>query len=148
RTPITAPDLIFSWQLLPDHARPTSRIYYARAPNAEALDPLTVRFDLSGSDGRRLPLILGLTPGLPRHAIDPATSDDAPLPPMLGSGPYRVESVDPGRSVTLRRDPDYWGRDLPVNRGVWNFDQIRIDFYRDGNSHFEAFKKGLYDVRV
>jgi peptide/nickel transport system substrate-binding protein len=67
---------------------------------------------------------------------------------MLGSGPYVVDAVDPGRSVTLKRNPNYWGRDLPVNRGYWNFDSIRLDYYRDSNSHFEAFKKGLYDVRA
>ena len=148
RTPITAADVIFSWELLRDHGRPNYRTYYTKVAKAEALDPLTVRFDLSGSDDRELPLILGLMPVLPRHAIDPATFEDTSFRPMLGSGPYLVDSVDPGRSVTLKRDPDYWGRDLPVNRGVWNFDQIRIDFYRDGNTHFEAFKKGLYDVRV
>src|SRR5262252_8535951 len=140
-TPVTPEDVIFSWRLLRDHGRPNYRTYYAKVAKAEALDPLTVRFDLSGSDDRELPLILGLMPVLPRHAIDPATFEDTSFRPMLGSGPYLVDSVDPGRSVTLKRDPDYWGRDLPVNRGVWNFDQIRIDFYRDGNTHFEAFKK-------
>jgi peptide/nickel transport system substrate-binding protein len=66
----------------------------------------------------------------------------------LGSGPYRVSAVNPGASVTLTRNPDYWGRDLPVNRGLWNFDEIRLDFYREANGQFEAFKRGLYDFRV
>jgi peptide/nickel transport system substrate-binding protein len=66
----------------------------------------------------------------------------------IGSGPYRVSAVRPGASVTLTRNPDYWGRDLPVNRGLWNFDEIRLDFYREANSRFEAFKRGLYDFRV
>jgi peptide/nickel transport system substrate-binding protein len=66
----------------------------------------------------------------------------------IGSGPYRVTRVNPGVSVTLTRNPDYWGRDLPVNRGLWNFDEIRLDFYREANGHFEAFKRGLYDFRV
>ena len=70
------------------------------------------------------------------------------MAPPIGSGPYIVDAVDPGKSVTLKRNPNYWGRDLPVNRGLWNFDEVRLDFYRDGNSHFEAFKKGLYDVRA
>src|SRR6202040_2536399 len=64
------------------------------------------------------------------------------------SDPYRVSAVKPGASVTLTRNPDYWGRDLPVNRGLWNFDEIRLDFYREANGHFEAFKRGLYDFRV
>jgi peptide/nickel transport system substrate-binding protein len=66
----------------------------------------------------------------------------------LGSGPYRVTSVKPGTSVTLTRNPDYWGRDLPVNRGLWNFDEVRVDYYREANGAFEAFKRGLYDFRV
>jgi peptide/nickel transport system substrate-binding protein len=65
-----------------------------------------------------------------------------------GSGPYRVSAVKPGASVTLTRNPDYWGRNLPVNRGLWNFDEIRLDFYREANGQFEAFKRGLYDFRV
>jgi peptide/nickel transport system substrate-binding protein len=146
-TPVTARDVIFSWQLLRDHGRPNHRTYYAKVAKADALDERTVRFDLSGSDDRELPLILGLMPVLPSHAVDPATFEETSFRPMLGSGPYLVDSVDPGRSVTLKRNPNYWGRDLPVNRGNWNFDTIRLDYYRDSNSHFEAFKKGLYDVR-
>jgi peptide/nickel transport system substrate-binding protein len=67
---------------------------------------------------------------------------------MIGSGPYVVSEVRPGQSVTIKRNPDYWGRDLPVNRGLWNFDEIKFDYYRDANAHFEAFKKGLVDLRV
>ncbi len=59
-----------------------------------------------------------------------------------------MSAVKPGESVTFTRDPNYWGRDLPINRGLWNFDTIRFDYYRDGNTHFEAFKRGLYDARV
>jgi peptide/nickel transport system substrate-binding protein len=59
-----------------------------------------------------------------------------------------VGKVEPGKSVTLIRDPGYWGRDLPINRGVWNFDEIRFDYYRDANSYHEAFKKGLFDLRT
>jgi peptide/nickel transport system substrate-binding protein len=70
------------------------------------------------------------------------------MTPTVGSGPYRVSAVKPGASVTLTRNPDYWGRDLAVNRGLWNFDEIRLDFYREANGQFEAFKRGLYDFRV
>ncbi|HVG50938.1 MAG TPA: extracellular solute-binding protein [Xanthobacteraceae bacterium] len=146
--PITADDLIFSWQLLRDRGRPNHRIYYAKVVKAEALDARTVRFDFSGSGDRELPLILGLMPVLPRHAINPETFEETTFVPPVGSGPYVVAAVDPGKSVTLRRNPNYWGRDLALNRGLWNFEEIRMDFYRDSNSHFEAFKKGLYDFRV
>ena len=145
--PVTAADVIFSWQLLRDHGRPNYRTYYLKVTAATALTERTVRFDLAGNEDRELPLILGLMPILPRHAVDPKRFEETSLAPPLGSGPYVVAEVDAGHSVTLRRNPDYWGRDLAVNRGLWNFDTVRLDFYRDASSHFEAFKKGLYDAR-
>ena len=146
--PVRADDVLFSWALLRDHGRPNHRQYYAKVAKAEALDNLTVRFDLAGANDRELPLILGLMPVLPHHAVDPATFEETSMAPPLGSGPYRVVSVKPGSSLTLTRNPDYWGRDLPVNRGLWNFDDIRLDFYRESNGLFEGFKRGLYDFRV
>jgi peptide/nickel transport system substrate-binding protein len=144
--PVTSEDVIFSWQILRDKGRPNFRTYYAKVAAAEAIDARTVRFDLSGSDDRELPLILGLMPVLPKHAVDPATFEDTSFQPPIGSGPYVVGAVDPGKSITFRRNPDYWGRDLAVNRGLWNFDEVRFDYYRDANTQFEAFKKGLFDV--
>jgi peptide/nickel transport system substrate-binding protein len=134
--------------LLRDKGRPNHRQYYSKVAKAEASDPLTVRFDLTGANDRELPLILGLMPVLPRHAVDVATFEETSMSPPVGSGPYRVAAVKPGASLTLTRNPDYWGRDLPVNRGLWNFDEIRLDFYREANGQFEAFKRGLYDFRV
>jgi len=141
-------DVIFSWQLLRDKGRPNYRIYYAKVVKAVATDARTVRFDLAGADDRELPLIIGLMPVLAKHAIDPDKFEETTFEPLLGSGPYTVSAVKPGESVVFKRDPNYWGRDLPINRGLWNFDAIRFDYYRDGNTHFEAFKKGLYDVRM
>jgi peptide/nickel transport system substrate-binding protein len=146
--PVLAEDVLFSWALLRDHGRPNHRHFYSKVAKAKALDPLTVRFDFGGANDRELPLILGLMPILPRHAVDIATFEETSLAPPIGSGPYRVSAVKPGASVTLTRNPDYWGRDLPVNRGFWNFDEIRLDFYREANGQFEAFKRGLYDFRV
>ena len=146
--PVTADDVLFSWALLRDKGRPNHRQYYSKVAKAEALGPLTVRFDFGGVADRELPLILGLMPVLPRHAVDPATFEETSMTASIGSGPYRVTHVNPGVSVTLTRNPDYWGRDLPVNRGLWNFIEIRLDFYREANGYFEAFKRGLYDFRV
>jgi peptide/nickel transport system substrate-binding protein len=146
--PVTAEDILFSWQLLRDHGRPNYQTYYPKVAKAEALDARTIRFDLSSADDRELPLIIGLMPVLGSHAVDVHTFENTTFSPLLGSGPYRVTAVRPGESVTFTRDPNYWGRDLPINRGLWNFDTIRFDYYRDGNTHFEAFKKGLYDVRL
>ena len=146
--PVLAADVLFSWALLRDKGRPNHRQYYSKVTRAEALDPLTVRFDLAGANDRELPLILGLMPVLPRHAVDVATFEETSMTAPVGSGPYRITAVKPGASVTLTRNPDYWGRDLPVNRGLWNFDEVRLDFYREANGAFEAFKRGLYDFRV
>src|SRR5665213_3319548 len=145
--PVLAEDVLFSWALLRDHGRPNHRQYYSKVAKAEALDSRTVRFDFGGAPDRELPLILGLMPVLPRHAVDVTTFENTSLSPPIGSGPYRVTAVKPGASVTFTRNPDYWGRDLPVNRGMWNFDEIRLDFYRESNGLFEAFKRGLYDFR-
>jgi peptide/nickel transport system substrate-binding protein len=135
-TPVTADDVVFSWQLLRDHGRPNHRTYYAKVAKAEILDPRTVRFDFADSSDRELPLILGLMPVLPKHAIDVATFENSTLAKPIGSGPYVVADVDVGKSVSLKRDPNYWGRALAINRGVWNFDEVRFDFYRDGNAYF------------
>lgn len=146
--PVRAEDVLFSWQLLRDHGRPNHRQYYSKVASAEAPDPLTVRFDLAGANDRELPLILGLMPILPKHAVDLAAFEETTLTAPVGSGPYRVTAVRPGASVTLTRNPDYWGRDLPINRGLYNFDEIRLDYFREANGQFEAFKRGLYDFRI
>jgi peptide/nickel transport system substrate-binding protein len=147
-TPVTPQDVIFSWALLRDKGRPNYRAYYIKVTKAEVVGERGVRFDLAGADDRELPLILGLMPVLPQHTTNPDTFEDTSFEPLVGSGPYVLSEVKPGDSVTFKRNPDYWGRDLPINHGLWNFDEIRFDYYRDSNSHFEAFKKGLYDVRV
>lgn len=146
--PVTADDVIFSWQLLRDRGRPNHRIYYTKVSRADVIDDRSVRFDLTGADDRELPLILGLMPVLAKHTIDPDAFENTSFEPLIGSGPYTVTAVKPGTSVTFTRNKNHWGRDLPINRGLWNFDTIRYDYYRDGNTHFEAFKKGLYDVRA
>jgi peptide/nickel transport system substrate-binding protein len=145
--PVTAEDVVFSWQLLRDHGRPNYHAYYSKVVKAEVLDRRSVRFDLAGSNDRELPLILGLMPILPKHAINPATFEETTLAKPIGSGPYVVTEIDAGKSVTLKHDPNYWGRSLAINRGEWNFDELRFDYYRDANAYFEAFKAGLYDVR-
>ena len=146
-TPVTAEDVIFSWQLLRDKGRPNHRTYYAKVAKAEAIGEQAVRFDLSGSDDRELALILGLMPVLAKHAVKPETFEETSFQAPLGTGPYLVGEVAPGKSVTLKRNPHYWGRDLSINRGLWNFNEIRLDYYREANSHLEAFKRGLYDFR-
>jgi peptide/nickel transport system substrate-binding protein len=146
--PVTAGDVIFSWELLRDKGRPNHRTYYSKVVKATALDARTVRFDFAQAHDRELPLILGLMPVLARHATDPSTFEQTSFVAPVGSGPYVVAEVRPGDSVTLRRNADYWARDLAVTRGLWNFDELRFDYYRDANAHLEAFKKGLFDLRA
>jgi peptide/nickel transport system substrate-binding protein len=105
-----------------------------------------VRFNLKGANDRELPLIIGLMPIFPKHAIDPATFDKSTLKPPIGSGPYVISEVSAPNYIVYKRNPDYWGKDLPIHRGLFNYDAIRIEYYRDANTMFEAFKKGLYDV--
>jgi peptide/nickel transport system substrate-binding protein len=146
--PVTTEDVIFSWQVMRDKGRPNYRSYYGKVVKAEAVGERAVRFDLEGADDRELPLILGLMPVFAKHATNPDTFEETSFQAPLGSGPYLAAEVDPGKSVIFKRNPSYWGRDLAINRGFWNFDEIRFDFYREANTHLEAFKRGLYDFRV
>ncbi|MCS0496592.1 extracellular solute-binding protein [Ancylobacter sp. MQZ15Z-1] len=143
---VTADDVLFSFELLRARGRPNHRTYYGKVANAVVTGPLAIRFEFAVVD-RELPLILALMPVLARHAVDEARFEETSFTAPLGSGPYEVADVKPGDTVVMKRRPDYWGRDLPVNRGNYNFDVLRYDFYRDVNSQFEAFKRELYDIR-
>ncbi len=149
--PITADDVLFSYQTLRDKGRPNMRTYYKKVEKAEILGPLRIRFsfirDAQGAIDREMPLIMGLMPVLPSHIWQTRKFDETSLQIPVGSGPYKIAHVDPGRSIAYRLDPDYWGRDIPSRRGLFNFDQIRIDYYRDDNIALEAFKAGAYDWR-
>ena len=153
--PITADDVLFSHALLKEKGWPYHRSHYGKVAKAEKLGPLTAKFsfapikDAEGRDSidREMPLILGLMPVLPKHKITPETFEQTTLEPPVGSGPYRVTQVDAGRAVTYQRNPDWWARDLPIARGRFNFDEVRIDFFRDASSLFEAFKAGQIDIR-
>ena len=145
--PVTVDDVIFSHALLRDHGRPNHRSYYKKVIKVEQTGERKVRFTFDQSGDREMPLIMGLMPVLPKHLIDPDTFETTSLKPLIGSGPYTIDKVDPGKSITFKRDPSYWGRDLPVNRGLYNFDEIRFDYYRDAGSMFEAFKSGLVQFR-
>ena len=146
-TPITADDVIFSHVLLRDHGRPNHRSYYKKVVKVEKTGERKVRFTFDASGDREMPLIIGLMPILPHRLIDPEQFEKTSFVPPVGSGPYVVDKIDPGKSISFKRDPNYWGRDLPVNRGLYNFDEIRFDYYRDAGTLFEAFKSGLVLLR-
>lgn len=146
--PVTAEDVIFSMELLRDMGRPNHRNSYRKVTRAEAISERCVRFVFDGSGDREMPLIMASMPVLPKHAIDPHSFDRTTLVPPVASGPYKITAVDPGRSITFRRNPDYWGRDLPATRGRFNFDEIRYEYFRDASVEFEAFKSGTIDLRT
>ena len=145
--PIRAADVVFSLETLRDHGRPNHRSFYKKVMRIETPDEQTVRFVLSQPADREMPLILGLMPILPKHHYNKESFEQTTLKPPLGSGPYVVDEITAGKAITYRRNPDYWGAHLGANAGRHNFDQIRYDYYRDKNTAFEAFKKGLYDIR-
>jgi len=145
--PITAEDVLFSFDLLKTKGRPQQRIAYGLVKSIDAPDAHTVHYDLSGVGDRELPLILAIMPVLPKHATDIERFSEATLAKPVGSGPYVIADAQVGARLLLRRNKDYWGADLPSQRGFYNFDEIDIQYFRDGNSLFEAFKAGLLDYR-
>ncbi len=146
--PITADDVIFTFHALRDEGAPFYRAYYGNVASVERISARDVKFLFRPGENRELPLILGQLPLLPKHHYADRPFARATLDLPLGSGPYRVESFEAGRRVTYRRVDDYWGKDLPINRGRHNFDVIHHDYYRDDTVAIEAFKGGAFDLRL
>ncbi len=146
--PITADDVVFSFETLTKKGHPLYRNYYAGVAKVEKLGPRRVKFSFKPGDNRELPLILGQMPLLPKHYWQGKDFAATTLTPPLGSGPYRIAGFEPGRFITVERVKDYWGKDLPVRKGQYNFDRIRWDYYRDATVALEAFKAGEYDYRL
>jgi microcin C transport system substrate-binding protein len=146
--PVTAEDVIFSLDILRTKGRPFYRAYYANVVEARAEGPRRVRFAFDGEINRELPLIIGQLPILPKHYWEGRSFEDSTLEPPLGSGPYRVKSFEPGRSIVYERVADYWGAAVPVNVGRNNFDEVGYEYYRDPNIALEALKAGRFDLRI
>ncbi|HEU6443415.1 MAG TPA: extracellular solute-binding protein [Microvirga sp.] len=146
--PLTAEDVRFTFELLKKHGKPFHRSSFGQVKAVGIENPHRISFDLSGSNDRELPLIIATMPIFPAHATDPDTFDRTTLTPPVGSGPYAITEVRPGERIVLSRRQDFWAEDLPIVRGLYNFDEIRYDFYRDANTLFEAFRAGLYDYRL
>lgn len=143
---VKAEDVVFSFNLLKDKGRP--RGWIKKIDRVETVDGNKVRFTFGEDWDRELPLIVGLMPVFPEHAVDPETFGESGLTVHVGSGPYVIDIVDPGKSVILKRNPDYWAKDMPTKRGLHNFDEFSIEYFRESNALFEAFKKGLFDINV
>jgi len=146
-SPMTVEDVIWTFETLRTKGHPLYRSYYAQVAGVEKTGPRTVKFTFKGAENRELPVIVGQLPVLSRAYWAGRDFAKTTLEAPLGSGPYRVESLEPGRSITYRRVNDYWAATLPVNVGRYNFDTIRYDYYRDDTVALEAFKAGAYDFR-
>ena len=146
--PITPQDVLFSHQVLKEKGWPYHRSHYGKVAKAEKIGERSVRFTFETAGDREAALLLGLMPILPSHQLTMEAFDRTTLEPPLGSGPYTVARADAGRSIVYRRNPDWWARDLAVMRGRFNFDEIRVEYYRDAASLFEAFKVGEIDLRI
>jgi microcin C transport system substrate-binding protein len=146
-SPVTADDVAFSLEVLKTQGHPFYRSYFGSVKRTEILGPHRIKFSFEEGTNRELPLIVGELPILPKAWWQTREFDRTTLDFPLGSGPYRIKAIDPGRSITYERVEDYWARDLPVNRGRYNFDQIRIDYYRDTTIALQGFKAGEFDFR-
>ena len=145
--PITIDDVLFSFETLRTKGHPFYRSYYADVLTAKKVGKGKVKFTFEKKDNRELPLIMGQLTILPKHYWKNRSFEETTLDPPLGSGPYKIESVDPGRSITYKRVKNYWGKSLPINYGKNNFDQIQFDYYRDANVAIEALKSQEFDWR-
>mgnify|MGYP002759799694 CR=1 FL=1 len=143
--PVRAEDVVFTFNTLMKSGAPLFRGYYADVAEVVAEDPLKVLFKFKHNNNRELPLILGQIAVLPKHAWEGRDFAKGGLEVPVGSGPYKVAEVKPGRSIRLERDRNYWGKDLPINRGFYNFDTITVDYYRDNTVALEALKAGQFD---
>ncbi|MDR5865853.1 extracellular solute-binding protein [Halomonas koreensis] len=146
--PVDADDVVFSFETLTERGQPFYAAYYDDVRAVRAVDADTVHIDLADSESRELPLILGQMPILPAHYWADRDFERPTRDALLGSGPYRIERVDPGRRIVYARVDDYWGRDLPVNRGRHNIARLVFDYYRDQTVALEAFKAGNLDLRI
>ncbi|UZE20416.1 extracellular solute-binding protein [Pseudomonas sp. B21-054] len=143
--PVRAEDVVFSFQTLTKDGAPMFRGYYNDVAEVIAETPLKVLFKFKHTNNRELPLILGQLPVLPKHWWAERDFNKGNLEIPLGSGPYKVTEVKAGRSIRYERVKDYWGKDLPVNRGFYNFDVLTTDYYRDNTVAVEALKAGQFD---
>lgn len=144
---VNADDVIHSFKLLREQGSPFYRAYFADIDTIEAINDKTVKFNFKNSLNRELALIVGEVPVLPKHYWEGRDFTKPSLDIPVGSGPYTLSGFDPGRSVTFKRNPEYWGKDLPVSIGRHNFGELVYDYYRDGTVALEAFKAGEYDFR-
>lgn len=148
--PVTPEDVIWTFNILVEKGTPFFKAYYGDVTKVEATSATRIKFTFAHDDNAELPLIIAQLPILPKHfwAAEGNDFSSTSLDIPLGNGAYKVKKVDAGRSITYERDPNYWGKDLPINKGRFNFDKIVFDYYKDSNVALEAFFSGEYDIRI
>lgn len=147
--PITVEDVIWSFETLREKGLPMFRTYYKNIKTAEKTGPYAVKFTFNTTHNAELPLILGQLPILNKQFYETGVAfDKTTLTPGPTSGPYVIESIDAGRSITYKRIPNWWGESVSSQKGLHNFDRVRVDYYMDSNALFEAFKAGKIDIHV
>ncbi|MDE1461083.1 extracellular solute-binding protein [Spartinivicinus poritis] len=143
---VTAADVVFSYNTLIKHGHPRYQAVYQDIKSATVIAPRKVKFTLGGTNRKSLALRVGELPVFSKKYWQGKDFKQASLTPPLNSGPYRITDVKAGHYLIFERVANYWGKDLPVNRGRYNFDKIKVEFYRDLTVAFEAFKAGRYDL--
>ncbi len=146
--PVTAQDVKWTFETLRDKGHPFYRSYYSGVDRVEVIDDKTAVFFISDQSNRELPLIIGQMPVLPEHDWKDRDFSETTLQPPLGSGPYRITEFEVGRKVVYEKVKDWWGKDLPINKGRYNFQRIEIDYYRDATVALEALLSRQYDYRL
>ena len=147
-TPITAYDVAFSYNLLLKEGHPQYRTNLQEVQRVDILGPKRIRFVFKRAGNPLLILRLGELPVLPQHYWVNRNFKATTFEPPLGSGPYRITKVTPGRQLVFEHVKNWWGANLPVNRGKYNFDRVEVEFYRDSDVAFEAFKAGEFDIYI
>lgn len=144
--PVTADDVIFTFETMTEKGRPPYSRRLARVERMEKISELSVKFVFNEKSNREFPLILALMPIIPKHGTDVEKFGDSTMDISVGSGPYKIKEVKPGERIIYQRDPNYWGKDIPSKVGFDNYDEIRIEYFLSQTAQFEAFKKGLFDI--
>ena len=147
---VTADDVVWTFNTMLEHGAPFFKAYYGDVTEVKATSPTRVHFTFKDDGNAELPLILSQMSVLPKHYWEKEENDitKTSLEFPLGSGPYKVASIDAGRSITYKKVDDYWGKDLPINAGKFNFGEIEYDYYKDSNVALEAFFANEYDYRI
>jgi peptide/nickel transport system substrate-binding protein len=143
--PVTPEDVIFTYETFTAKARPPYSKRMEKIAKIEKTGERGVKFTFNEKADREFPLIIALTPIIPKHATA-AAFDEPTLTTIIGSGPYLIDKIEPGTRITFKKNSDYWANSLPIKKGIDNFETVSIDYFKDDTAQFEAFKKGLFDV--